>query len=218
MNNSADILIPTYNRKKFEELINHNIDIQTYPFIQNIIIADDGDDDKLIIDTKKYNVLYYTVPRMTIGSKRNFLLDKSTSRYSIFMDTDDFYNPDYISTSIYNLINSGKAISGSADMNMLSTNSYYRLNCIFINMLNEATLVIDTESVKFRFEEVMTSEGAKSLEKYIKYIHETNIDDIMVCIQHDSNTVSKQHVVDDRYKITDRPGYDEHLKILSNII
>jgi hypothetical protein len=155
---------------------------------------------------------------MTIGSKRNFLLDKSTSRYSVFMDTDDFYNPDYISTSIYNLINSGKAIAGSADMNMLSNNSYYRLNCIFINMLNEATIVIDTDRIKFRFDEVQTSEGSKSLEKYIKYIYETNIDDIMVCVQHDSNTVSKLHVVDDRYKITARSGYAEHLKILSNII
>ena len=217
MNFTADILIPTYNRKKFEQLINHNINIQDYPFIKNILIADDGDDDKLIISTKKYNVLYYNVSRMTIGNKRNYLLDKSTSRYACYMDTDDFYNPSYISSSIYNLINSNKSISGTSDMNIYFNNSYYRTNCIYINLLNEATLVIDTLKIKFRFDDVQTSEGAETLKSYIKDIHLTEIDMIMCCVSHDNNTVPKSHFTQDKNKIKDLIGYDEHIKILSNI-
>ena len=34
MDFSVDILIPTYQRKKFEKLISHNISIQTYPLIK----------------------------------------------------------------------------------------------------------------------------------------------------------------------------------------
>lgn len=217
MNFTADILIPTYNRKKFEELINHNINIQDYPFIKNIIIADDGDDEKLNINSKQFNVLYYRVPRMTIGSKRNFLLDKTVSRYAVFVDTDDFYNPKYISTSIFNLINSDKSISGSADMNVYANEAYYRLNCLYIHALNEATIVIDTHKTKFRFDDKQTSEGLNALQNNIKEIEETDINKIMCCISHKSNTVSKQSVIQSKYKINDLTGYEEHLKILSSI-
>lgn len=217
MNFTVDILIPTYNRKKFEELINHNINIQDYPFIKNIIIADDGDDEKLNINSKQFNVLYYIVPRMTIGTKRNFLLDKTVSRYAVFMDTDDFYNPEYISTSIFNLINSDKSISGSADMNMYAKEAYYRLNCLYIHALNEATIVIDTHKTKFRFDDKQTSEGLSALQNNIKEIVETDINKIMCCISHKSNTVSKESVIQSKYQIADLTGYEEHLKILSSI-
>ena len=79
MDFSVDILIPTYNRKKFEKLISHNISIQTYPLIKNVIIADDSNDN-LHLDIN-YSVLTYKVERMSIGEKRKFLLSKSTSRY-----------------------------------------------------------------------------------------------------------------------------------------
>ena len=38
------ILIPTFNRAKFSKLIVHNINCQTYPCIEKIIVADDGDE------------------------------------------------------------------------------------------------------------------------------------------------------------------------------
>ena len=102
MDFSVDILIPTYQRKKFEKLISLNISNQTYPLIKNVIIADDSNDN-LHLDIN-YSVLSYKVERMSIGAKRNFLLSKSTSRYVVFMDTDDMYHPDYISHSIHTLL------------------------------------------------------------------------------------------------------------------
>lgn len=217
MNFTADILIPTYNRKKFEELINHNINIQDYPFIKNVIIADDGDDEKLNINSKYLNVLYYKVSRMTIGNKRNFLLDKTLSRYAVFMDTDDFYHQEYISTSIFNLINSNKSISGSSDMNIYSNNSYFKAKCFYIHALNEATIIIDTHKTKFRFDDKQTSEGLDALNNNIKEIVETDINKIMCCVAHQTNTVSKNPFTQSKYKIKDLTGYNEHCKILSSI-
>ena len=60
---SVSICIPTYNRKKFEKLIQHNNKIQTYYVI---IILDDGDDEPSCIKTK-YPIRYYNIPRCCIG-------------------------------------------------------------------------------------------------------------------------------------------------------
>ena len=40
---SVSIIIPTYNRKKFEKLIEYNINSQDYSNIKEIIILDDSD-------------------------------------------------------------------------------------------------------------------------------------------------------------------------------
>ena len=113
MDFSCDILIPTFNRKRFEKLITHNIETQTYPLIKNIIVGDDSDIDLPLYLPTKYNLIYLKINRMSIGAKRNFLLSKATSRYVAFMDTDDFYNPEYISHSIHTLLMNGKSITAT---------------------------------------------------------------------------------------------------------
>jgi hypothetical protein len=91
------------------------------------------------------------------------------------MDTDDFYNKEYISESIYNLLDTGKSISGTSAMLMYSNNQYYKLNCLYLHALNEATICIDTFKIKFRFNTTMTSEGLEPLKLVIGQIVETNI-------------------------------------------
>ena len=212
----VDILIPTYKRKKFERLISHNISIQTYPLIQNIIIADDSNDN-LNLDVK-YSVLNYKVERMSIGAKRNFLLSKSTSRYAVFMDTDDFYNPDYISHSIHTLLRSGKSITGTSDMLMNYQEQTYRLSCIFLHAINEATLVIDTDNVNLIFDEQNSSEGLQPLKTHIGDIVQSDINKVMVCLCHEENTINKKIWLDTKYKTEfDMKEYTEHLKIISDI-
>ena len=216
MDFSVDILIPTYNRKKFEKLISLNISNQTYPLIKNVIIADDSNDN-LHLDIN-YSVLNYKVERMSIGAKRNFLLSKATSRYAVFMDTDDFYNPDYISHSIHTLLMSGKSISGSSDMLMYYQEQTYRLSCIFFHAINEATLVIDTHNVQLKFKEQNSSEGLEPLKNHIGDIVQTDINKVMCCICHKENTIDKKVWIKERYKTDfDMSEYNQHLKILSDI-
>ena len=216
MDFSVDILIPTYQRKKFEKLISHNISIQTYPLIKNVIIADDSNDN-LQLDVN-YSVLNYKVERMSIGAKRNFLLSKSTSRYVVFMDTDDFYNCNYISHSIHKLLMSGKSITGTSDMLMYYQDQTYRLSCIFLHAINEATLVIDTHNVQLKFNEQNSSEGLEPLKNHIGDIVQSDINKVMVCLCHQENTINKKIWLEERYKTDfDMVEYDDHLKIISSL-
>ena len=216
MDFSVDILIPTYQRKKFEGLISLNINKQTYPLIKNVIIADDSNDN-LHLDIN-YSVLNYKVERMSIGAKRNFLLSKATSRYVVFMDTDDMYHPDYISHSIHTLLMSGKSITGTSDMLMYYQEQTYRLSCIFFHAINEATLVIDTHNVKLKFKEQNSSEGLEPLKNHIGDIVQTDINKVMCCLCHQENTIDKKIWLEERYKTDfDMVEYDDHLKIISSL-
>ena len=193
---SVSILIPTYNRKHFETLINLNIKIQTYPLIKEIIIADDGE-DTLNLDLT-YSILYYKVERMSIGEKRNFLKSKACGDYLIHMDTDDFYSPDYVSDSVFNLIQSGKSLSGSSDMLMYDGSRTYKQRCIFLNYLNEATLCYTKKyALEHDFSNSMSSEGISFCA--IKHISELDINSIMICLCHSNNTVDKKPWTADKY-------------------
>lgn len=212
---SLSIVIPTYNRKRFSEIISLNIRSQTYPFIKEVIVADDGDDaERLVLDVP-YTLLYYKVPRMSIGAKRNFLISKSSGDYIAHIDSDDLYYPEYLSRSIFNLIKSGKSVSGSADMNMysLETKKTYNQKCIYLDMLNEATMVYKKSFADtHKFADSMSSEGLSFLSGSLADIHETDIDSIMVCISHESNTVCKKNWCKDEFsKTLDMSKYEKHL-------
>ena len=214
---SVSIIIPTYNRSKFSPLISLNIKKQDYPMIKEIIVSDDGEDNERLNLDVPYTVLYYKVPRMTIGEKRNFLMEKATGKYIACFDTDDFYNPTHLSTSIFNLIKSGKQVSGSSDMLILHDEKTYKQRCIYLDLLNEATLVFTKEyTLTHKFSNVMSSEGKGFLTCSLDDIYETEIEDIMVCIAHKENTVSKLPWTDEKYlaKI-DMSMYEPHIKIFS---
>ena len=53
---SVSILLPTYNRKSFERLIEFNINNQDYTNIKEVIICDDSNDD-LKLDIP-YDIIY----------------------------------------------------------------------------------------------------------------------------------------------------------------
>jgi glycosyltransferase involved in cell wall biosynthesis len=204
------ILIPTFNRAKFSKLIVHNINCQTYPCIEKIIIADDGD-ELLDLSGCKYDVEYIKTSRVSIGQKRNFLKSRATTEFCAFMDTDDFYHPEYISSSIFSLLKTGKEVTGSADMIMYDGRRIYRQSCCFIDMLNEATLVFRT-SYRGMFETSSRGEGKKFLNK-LGAIVEGDIEKIMICVCHTSNTINKTSWLIDKYvssyKLLD--PYVEHI-------
>jgi len=192
---SVTICIPTYNRKKFEKLIEHNINIQTYYNIREIIILDDGDDEPLCIKTK-YPIRYYRVPRCSIGDKRNALVQLTNTDYVAFMDTDDIYDKDYIGYSIFEMETNDKSIAGSADMNVVgykeTLHIFYKQRCMFLHMLNEATLVFK-KSLNPQFSSSNSNEAVPFLQKHLGDIIETNIDRVMCCIAHDHNTIPKNN-------------------------
>jgi glycosyltransferase involved in cell wall biosynthesis len=216
-NYSVSIIIPTYNRKKFEKLIEYNINIQDYNNIKEIIIIDDGDDEPLCINTK-YPIHYVRVERCSIGFKRSYGVNLAKSAYICHIDTDDFYNPKYISSSIFNLICNDKEISGSADMLVYGDGKYYKQRCCFIHMLNEATMIYKKRN-NINYNNTNSNEAVPFLIQNIDKIHETNIVDIMCCLSHSENTIDKKQWINENYlvNIFDEEIYKKHLEILSLI-
>jgi len=212
---SVTICIPTYNRKKFEKLIEHNINTQTYYNIREILILDDSDIDEPLCIKTKYPIRYYRVPRCSIGDKRNALVQLTNTEYVAFMDTDDFYS-DYIAYSIFEMETNHKSIAGSADMIVYSEGSFYKQRCLFLHMLNEATLVFK-KSVNPVFASSNNNEAVPFLSLNLKNIIETNIDRVMSCVSHNSNTISKSQWIQDKLKIEHLSQYKEHQKILCGL-
>ena len=57
MDYQVTIIVPTYNRKAFSQLLLHNINSQSYKSIKEVLIADDGD-EPLDLTGCKYPVKY----------------------------------------------------------------------------------------------------------------------------------------------------------------
>lgn len=212
---SCSIIIPTFNRKVFEPLIEHNINSQTYFNIKEIIILDDGNDRPLCLRTF-IPIRYYTVPRMSIGAKRNMGVRLAQGEYVAFIDTDDLYDPDYISHSIFEMEYNDKSIAGSADMNVYEDGKWFKQKCMMLHLLNEATLVFK-KSVWSGFADANSSEAVPFLINNLDKIIETNIDKVMCCISHDTNTISKKIWTIEKYKSKPLLQYIKHIEILSSL-
>ena len=213
---SVSIIIPTYNRKKWELLIEHNLNSQTYFNIKEIIILDDSDIDRPLCIRTLIPIRYYTVPRCTIGMKRNFGVKLAHGDYIAFMDTDDFYHPDYISHSIFEMEYHNKPIAGSADMYLYVEDKWFKQRCVFLDYLNEATMVFK-KSIWTGFADTNSNEAVPFLEKNLHNIIETKIENLMCCVAHDNNTISKKAWCSDTYKAVPLSQYSKHIKILSSL-
>ena len=213
---SVSIVIPTFNRSAFERLIEYNINSQDYFNIIEIIVLDDSDIDRPLCIRSLIPIRYYTVPRMTIGMKRNCGVKLAHGDYIAFIDTDDMYAPDYISYSIFEMETNNKTIAGSADMNMWDGKQFYKQRCMFLHLLNEATMVFK-KSAWSRFADTNSNEAVPFLEKNMNNIVETNIDRVMCCVCHKGNTVDKTTWLNDKYKSSVLSQYSKHIEILSSL-
>lgn len=202
MASSVSIVIPYYNRKKFEKLIEYNINCQTYPNIKEIIIADDSDQPNQRLELNvSYPIAYHTVKRMTIGEKRNYLKEVATGEIIAHMDSDDCYCPDYIQSCVDTMILNDCEITGSSDMLFVNPITKWtgRQSCLYNQMLNEATMCYTKSYAKTRFYAKRSHSENESFTADHWLITQTNIDNIMVCVNH-QNTVDKSIWEKDNFK------------------
>jgi hypothetical protein len=101
---------------------------------------------------------------------------------------------------------------------MLDTanNNTYKQRCINMDMINEATMIYTKEyAKKNKFSSKMSSEGILFCD--IKDLVETPIENIMICLAHQNNTVNKKQWINHKYKsAVDLTLYKRHLEILSS--
>jgi len=211
---SCSIIIPTYNRKKFEKLIQHNIMCQTYLNILEVIIADDGDESQQLELKIPYPIQYIRCPRMTIGNKRNLLCSRAKGEFIAHFDTDDIYFPTYLEYSITKLINDNKNAIGTSDMIFLYKDGQTgMMRNLLLSMANEATLVYrKTFWEKNNFSGQQSNEGIIFLEGRHWEIAHANINKVMICLCHEDNTVDKN--VWRQQPAAILPSYTSHSPIL----
>jgi glycosyltransferase involved in cell wall biosynthesis len=214
---SVSIILPTYNRSKFEKLIEYNINIQDYYNICEVLIGDDSDKDEPLRLNIKYPIHYYKLQRCSIGAKRNFLINEAKGTYVINFDTDDFYLPCYVSTSVFTLIYNNKKAAGSANMVLTNGKQYYKQRCVNLHLINEGTLIMNR---KWYLESGLYlnqshSEASYLLLKNIKDICETDTS-LMCCYSHKENTIDKTVWEKDNYK-HETNQFEKHIKLLSNL-
>jgi cellulose synthase/poly-beta-1,6-N-acetylglucosamine synthase-like glycosyltransferase len=213
---TCSIIIPTYNRKKFEKLIEYNILCQKYPNILEVIIADDGDDEMLELNIP-YPTNYIKCARMTIGQKRNLLASKSKGFYIAHMDTDDVYLPTYIEHSISILETQKKNAVGTSDMVFIYADGKTgAMRNPLLSMANEATLVYKKSFWNEKqFGETQSSEAIPFLQGRHWQTGHSEIKKVMICICHSTNTVDKN--VWKNCPEVELPDYKKHKEILDTI-
>ena len=213
---SCSIIIPTYNRKKFEKLIEYNINCQTYKDILEIVIADDGDDQMLEINVP-YPINYIKCRRMTIGQKRNLLASNCKGEYIAHMDTDDVYLPSYLEHSISTMKSQNKDVIGTSDMMFIYPDGKTgSMRNPLLSMANEATLVYKkTFWDEKPFAETQSSEAIYFLKGRHWQTAHSEIRQVMICICHGTNTVDK-NVWKNCPEVV-LPPYEKHREILDKI-
>ena len=233
MTDKISILIPTYNRNKFLPLLLHNIKIQDYDHkLLNVIIDDDGDipfiSDNEISEVRKYlhpvNLLYVkNKKRRNIGTKRNNLIKICPTKIFCFMDDDDIYIPTYISYSYsilkqnkYGCVGSDKMLFTMSDKNF----DIHMINCgDNIKLIHEATLMATKKWFKAscKFANNSKGEGANLFHGHESKVGITDISKVMVCLQHNGNTVDKMQFARDDNKL-DIELSDELIHKLKSIL
>ena len=117
----VSVCTPTYNRRPFIPIMFECFKNQTYPKhrIEWIIIDDGTDKIKDLIDEANIpQIKYFAIEeKMTLGKKRNYMHEKSSGSYIVYMDDDDYYPPDRISHAVERLQKNPKALcAGSSEL------------------------------------------------------------------------------------------------------
>ena len=110
MDNLYSIIMPAYNAEKYIEKAIKSVINQSYKKWE-LIIVDDGSNDNTIKIIQKYvstdkRIKLFQNPKKGAGAARNYGILNSKGKYIAFIDSDDYYSPNFISVA-NQLINKG---------------------------------------------------------------------------------------------------------------
>ena len=94
------VVIPTYNRAAFIGATLNSVLTQTFPHLE-ILVVDDGSHDNTAEVVGSYpdpRLRYYYKENAERGAARNYGLARAVGEYVIFLDSDDIFHPNHLST------------------------------------------------------------------------------------------------------------------------
>jgi len=200
------ILLPTYNRRKFLPFIIRNLKVQDYPHKNlQLVICDDGDEPLIEDYTTFKNAikpiklkLIRNKNRLSIGEKRNHLVQQANHNIVVFMDDDDLYEPTYISHS-HHILKTNKAGCVGCDKMIFiyppyTNKDFYALNACHKTLIHEATMMFHrswyNKTKGFHLSNRAEGLGITQTCK-LKTIELTNPFKTMTAVVHGDNTIVK---------------------------
>jgi hypothetical protein len=104
----VSVITPTYNRDKFLIRALTCFRHQDYKNIEWLILDDSPQKTEALNDLQDANVFYQHIDRkLSIGEKRNILIERSKGEIIIQFDDDDYYAPSYVSFMVSTLASLG---------------------------------------------------------------------------------------------------------------
>lgn len=202
MKTLVSILVPTKDRPKFVSNIIRNFNRQDYG-VKNmeLIIVDDGIIDIFNDIPKLDNIYYYKTRPISLGEKRNRLINYAKGEILIFFDDDDYYPKDKVSECVKVLENNKKyLITGSSLMYVY----FPKYNDIlkygpswYENHSTCGTLAFKKEYCKKnKFPHKKKAEEKSFLNNYKNKLYQMNSLKSILVIGHDNNTVDKYSLRD----------------------
>ena len=228
------IIMPCYQRREFLPLILTNILCMDYPKSKiELCILQDGPDDLFQGDELEYfrqqtkvRIVYKYEKgiRRSIGDKRNRLVKMASHKIIASMDSDDSYLPTYLRYSVSALKEYKAGITSSASMLFLYPKKDYLLTgirCGYARQGHEACCVFTKKHWKSmggfasKGENCNQGEGVKMIEFNEKNYVNLDINKLMICVAHDTNTINKDRFIEAKIgaKINDLA----HIDILKGI-
>lgn len=94
------IIIPVYNKERFVAKTLKSALSQAFTDFEIIIINDGSTDqsEARILEFKDSRIQYYPKKNEGVSTARNFGIEKSTGEYICFLDSDDYWYPDFLKT------------------------------------------------------------------------------------------------------------------------
>ena len=124
----VSVIVPCYNAEKFVNKCVDSLINQDYQNLEIILINDGSLDNTLNIlreYEKKYkNVKVLTHKNIGLGATRNKGIKNATGDYITFLDSDDWFKKDYVSTLVSNIEDNDIIVSGFQRYNYKYEYSY----------------------------------------------------------------------------------------------
>ena len=120
----VSVVIPVYNVERYLSRSLDSVISQTYKNLEIICINDCSTDgsEKILEQYKKLDdriVIYNNTEKQTASYSRNFAIDKSTGKYIMFVDGDDYIASNYVESMVKHISSTGAEVVIS---------DYYTLN------------------------------------------------------------------------------------------
>ncbi|MDY0278651.1 MAG: glycosyltransferase family A protein [Acholeplasma sp.] len=96
------VIIPLYNKEKYIAKAIESVLCQTYTEFELIVVNDGSTDrsEQIVRDFDDQRIRFYTKENGGVSSARNFGIEKAKFEYIAFLDGDDWWDLDFLSTMV----------------------------------------------------------------------------------------------------------------------